>query len=132
MHINRKGLQFSKRDTFDYSTLSIIIIEWLKRFKEDHSSHPFSGCPSCYIEHPLPSHPTDEEIQKGRDQFYSDIDEMIWAFEVDDMPDDCWLIEPKLDDMLSGKLDFDKIDAHTLKIEAGRKLFAEKFADMWI
>ena len=131
MYLNRKGIQFSKRDTFDYSTLSEIIVAWLEKFKEDHAKHPFAGCPSVYIDVTEQRHPTDKEIERGREQFHRDIEEMIWAFKAEEMPENCWLTEP-VNNSFRGKLDWDKINSHKSRVEKGRKLFAEKFDNLWI
>lgn len=134
MHINRKGLQFSRRDTWDNSTLAAIIVKWLQAFKRDYTSHPCKGCPFDYIDVSKSEH-TEEEINKGQALFMADIDEMIWAFSVDDMPEDCWLVEPSgegIEFLGSGKLDYEKIDAHRQRKLEGMRLFAEKFGCMWI
>lgn len=129
MHLNRKGIQFSKRDTFDYSTLSEIIVAWLEKFKEDHAKHPFAGCPAGYITEQRPL--TDKEIEEGQEQFYRDIEEMIWAFKAEEMPGNCWLTDP-VNNSFRGNLDWNKINIHKSRVEKGRKLFAEKFDSLWI
>lgn len=130
MYINRKGIQFSKRDTFDCSTLGNIIVSWLKKFKEDYKENPFEGCPVDYLPKDKVEF-SDDEFSEGQALFIADIDKMIWAFSVDNMPEDCWLVEPTKG-LFDGELDYKKIDEHRVRIEAGRKLFAERFGNLWI
>jgi hypothetical protein len=91
MYINRKGLQFSRRDTFDYTTLGDLMIAWLEKFKE-HGKH---GCPMGYLPEGY-SH-TDEEIEAGIKTMYKEIDDLIWALddsnspELLDLPYEEWL-----------------------------------------
>lgn len=131
MYINRHGLQFSQRDTWDSSTLAAIIVKWLQAYKQDYAKHSYKGCPACYLANG--SDCTYEEIEAGQALFMSDIDKMIWAFSVDDIPDDCWLIEPLEDKPIgSGELDWPKIESHRSLRAEGMKLFAERFDSLWI
>jgi hypothetical protein len=84
MYINRKGLQFSRGDTFDYSTLGEVMIAWLEKFKE-HGKH---GCPFDYLSEGGEggSH-TDEEIEAGIQTMYKEIDDLIWALDDSNSPD---------------------------------------------
>jgi hypothetical protein len=45
MYINRKGLQFSNRDVWDYSTLETIIVAWVKKFYNYSKDQEFGGVP---------------------------------------------------------------------------------------
>lgn len=88
MYINRKGLQFSRRDTFDYSTLGDLMVTWLEKFKE----HGKYGCPYYYLEKAVgfkefPDIYTDEDIDAGLELMYGDIDDLIWALDDENAPD---------------------------------------------
>ena len=50
MHTNRKGLQFSRRDVYDYSTLTSVVARWLEKFIEVSRPHPFSHAPHYYVD----------------------------------------------------------------------------------
>jgi hypothetical protein len=81
MYINRKGLQFSRRDTFDYTTLGDLMIAWLEKFKE----HGKYGCPFEYL--PEGDSHTDEEIEAGIKTMYKEIDDLIWALDDSNSPE---------------------------------------------
>ena len=88
MYINREGLQFSRRDTFDYSTLGDTMIAWLEKFKE----HGKYGCPYYYLEKAVgnkefPDIYTDEDIDAGLELMNKDIDDLIWALDDDNSPE---------------------------------------------
>lgn len=107
MYINRKGLQFSRGDTFDYSSLGEVMIAWLEKFKE----HGKNGCNSIYLPDREDGSYTDEEIEAGIELFYKDIDDLIWALDDDnspellDLPYDEWLpMQRKYEDERMEKL----------------------------
>lgn len=136
MYINRKGLQFSRRDSFDHGSLTPIITEWLRNFKMHYSESEWAGVPNSIMCELFPETVefSDDQLQVGTDKFISDIDEMIWAFEVDDMPDDCWLVEPDWSDDFhfgGGELDIDKIESHQNRKQAGIDLFAKRYQTLW-
>ena len=50
MHTNRKGLQFSSKDVYDYSTLTSVMAAWLEKFIEVSRTHPFAHAPRYYVD----------------------------------------------------------------------------------
>lgn len=133
MYINRKGLQFSKRDSFDNGSLTPIITEWLRNFKKHYSESSFMGVPNNILCELFPDTKeyNDKQMQAGIDRFLSDIDEMIWAFEVDEMPDDCYLVNPTDEDPFGGELNMPLIYDHRERKQAGLDLFANRYQNLW-
>jgi hypothetical protein len=69
MYINRKGLQFSNRDVWDYSTLETIIVAWVKKFYDYSKDHDFGfgGVPVGF--YPDDVELDDEALEVGRKQW---------------------------------------------------------------
>lgn len=133
MYRNRKGINFSKRDSFDHGSLTHIIVAWLRNFKKHYSETEWAGVPCNILCELFPDTVefSDEQMAVGTDKFLSEIDEMIWAFEVDDMPEDCYLIEPTDEDPFGGKLNMPLIYAHRDRKQAGLDLFAKRYQNLW-
>lgn len=132
MYTNRKGIQFSKRDSYDSCILSKIIVNWLKNFQKHYTNCSWAGVPSTIMTELFPDVTTfdDEHLQKGTDQFIKEIDEMIWAFEADEYSDDCWDIDPGCK-LGSGKLNMNKLEIHAKRKQDGIDLFAKRFQNLW-
>ena len=133
MYINRKGVQFSWIDSIGSDSLSPIIISWLRNFKKHYSKSEWAGVPVSVLCELFPDtiDHNEEQMQAGRDKFIAEIDEMIWAFEVDDMPEDCYLVEPTEDDPFGGELNMPLIYEHRDRKQAGLDLFANRYQNLW-
>lgn len=132
MYINREGLQFSRMDKLDYSTMSNIFITWLKGFKELHKTHPFKGCPSSYLPPYNGEHPSDEVIEGACEAFYRDIDKLLYALE-DELPD--MPSEEEGEDVLNRPADegwLEECREHEKRVEEGLALFPKLYQHLWI
>jgi hypothetical protein len=45
MYINRKGVQFSNRDVWDYAPMEKIIVAWVKKFYDYSKDYEYAGVP---------------------------------------------------------------------------------------
>lgn len=123
MEIINGKLQFSKGDVFDYSTLSEIIEQWLKDFKEDYVQSGWGGVNSRYLEQvgvgDLSDIP-DEKLEEAQQLFLKDLDELIWTFGEHE-PDPTMEYEDWIDAMW----EYEK------RRGKGLRLFGEVFTMLW-
>ena len=132
MYMNREGLQFSKQDLSDYSTLSDIIIKWLEGFKEYHKVHPFAGVPARYIDDGFEH--SDEQVDEGIKEFHEEIDKVIYALK-DELPEHPEPLEENVN--WNVKTEADKVwlkqcEEHEKKVREGLELFGQIYTNLWI
>lgn len=142
MYINRKGLQFSTRDTCNLDhTLNRIIYSALVKYKEVVDSGR-KGVPGCFMD--------EEDFEEGRKLYETALDMMIYAFNVDNEPD----INDYDFDFVPGKYhgkptengtvwnmvadnpeEYERFkrdeEVHFAKVEQGRQLFAKHYNTLW-
>jgi len=121
MKINRHGLQFGSMDVFDYTTLGDVMTRWLEKFME----HGKIGCPQYYLNKVVIREDgsyTDEEIEKGIELFYDDVEKLIWA--LDDTNEPVWGNEP----WGQYKVKLEKYDEERKEALA---LFADLYTMLW-
>lgn len=118
MHINRHGLQFSRRDTFDYTSLGSVMASWLRKFQE----HGKWGCNQRWLPDSPDGSYTDEQIEAGIAAMNKDIDRIIFFLENDDVDHMDYADQ---DDWLAAHKKFEQDREEVLK------LFAEIYPLMW-
>lgn len=93
MYQNRRGIQFSVKDTWSLdATLNPILLSALRKFKEVITAperKDWVGVPSLVLFNLYPDHKeghTDEQLQIASDEWVAIIDKMIYAFDVKNEP----------------------------------------------
>lgn len=128
MYQNRKGIQFSIKDTWSLDmTLSPIILSALKKFKEvitDSKRSSWVGVPSLVMVEINPNtfEYTEEELEKGSKLWLEILDKMLYAFDLKG--------EPKITDYnFSFKHESEKLDdgSFSYHIETNNKQEYERY-----
>lgn len=84
MYKNRKGIQFSKRDTWSLdNVLDPILYSALTKFKEVILSTGHGKCPSQLFEE---TGDWDKDVERGEIKFLAILDKMIYAFDSSNKP----------------------------------------------
>lgn len=129
MRIRRNTVEFGYRDSFDHSTLSTIIANWLKNYRKvvvekwaDENS--CIGVPTVYLPRDKDGKwiDTPETMEEAHIDRVIDLDLMIEAWEQEDadMEEDESITEWAK-----------RNEAFQKKKEEGRRLFVEKFDTLW-
>lgn len=156
MYQNRKGIQFSVKDTWSLdTTLNAIILSALTKFKEvitDPSRKDWVGVPSLVLADLYPDHQdnfTDEQLEGGSKLWLEIIDKMIYAFDTKNEPnvkDYAFnFVNKKLEDLDNGMIrttiyatnenEYSRYKAdealYKAKVEEGLVLFAKYYQCLW-
>lgn len=141
---------FEYKDTFDYSTLSKLIHDWLVNFKEvlvkRNSTEGCLGVPAAVL--PLDKYGSfdDSDLDKGLAFWFDELDEMIFAFsDYEPDYDGEWVKADGHGEKTDGGYrynmkptnpsEWDRYKDECVVVEkrkqAGRLLFAERFESLW-
>lgn len=141
---------FGYKDSFDSSTLSKLIHDWLVNFQrvliEKDASGSCLGVPSVVLPLREDGNFDEGDLEKGLSLWLAELDEMIFAFS-DYEPeykggwivgenhgkktDDGYVFDMQRTDPIEGDRYKDECVVVEKRKEAGRLLFAKRFDDLW-
>lgn len=141
---------FQYKDSFDYSTLSKLIHDWLVNFKEvlvkRNADKGCLGVPAAVLPLREDGSFDDRDLDAGLSIWFDELDEMIFAFsDYEPNYDGEWVAGEGHGEMVGGgyrhnmeptdPVEWDRYRDECIVVEkrkqAGRMLFAERFESLW-